>query len=268
MLSGFDVLVANPAAPVAPVVRVAQGAMKLAMAVETQLSTTSVEPTTSTSSADPTFSTAPPAIIAAVWTPSTTWEAPSSTWEAPSSTWSPSPSSTWEAPSSTWEAPSSTWTPSSSSAWTPPPSSTPVHAPSSGNKKGVGFNTASLTLGFENSISWTYNWGNQNGQDLTPGVEFYPMMYVSLFSFPLFPKHATDWLFFFFFLLFAGGEPAKDGNGTPLLNLVSHEEAPISSASTSPTSLRKRTSPPRTPSRSGGNTWSRTPVESSSSPPP
>lgn len=45
------------------------------------------------------------------------------------------------------------------------------------NKKGLGYNTASYTLAFGNSIAWVYNWANAPGGTLTSGVEFFPMLW-------------------------------------------------------------------------------------------
>lgn len=48
------------------------------------------------------------------------------------------------------------------------------------SKKGLGYNTASYTDAFEDSISWVYNWGDHQDTTtgtLNAGVEFIPMLW-------------------------------------------------------------------------------------------
>ncbi|KAK4699870.1 hypothetical protein P7C70_g6390, partial [Phenoliferia sp. Uapishka_3] len=60
-------------------------------------------------------------------------------------------------------------------------------SPSKSLKKGLGYNAASLTNAFGDSIGWTYNWASTQDTStgsLTAGVEYIPMLFVFL-SIPL-----------------------------------------------------------------------------------
>ncbi|ETI19270.1 hypothetical protein G647_09102 [Cladophialophora carrionii CBS 160.54] len=76
-------------------------------------------------------------------------------------------------------APSSSAAPSASSV---SPSSTPSSSPSTGGstsgKKGLSYNTASLTNAFAGKgISWAYNWGASPDGSIVSGAEYVPMFW-------------------------------------------------------------------------------------------
>ncbi|PCH42018.1 glycoside hydrolase family 128 protein [Wolfiporia cocos MD-104 SS10] len=93
-------------------------------------------------------------------------------------------SATW-APTSTYtETQTATATASSSSSAPSSTSSSSSSAFSSGIKRGLSFNDASLTDQFTSSeVSWAYNWASSYSGSLPSGVQYIPMLWGSSSSF-------------------------------------------------------------------------------------
>ena len=64
-----------------------------------------------------------------------------------------------------------------SSAW-PSASSAPSSGGTSGGKKGLSYNVASLTNAFSgDGVTWAYNWGSSSGGTILSGAEYVPMLW-------------------------------------------------------------------------------------------
>ena len=66
------------------------------------------------------------------------------------------------------------------SSLAPSASSTPPSGGTSGGKKGLSYNEASLTDAFSgDGVTWAYNWGSSSGGSILSGAEYVPMLWGS-----------------------------------------------------------------------------------------